>query len=271
MKYRDQTLKKFRHLVRLLLRRTSRFSGNFENWILASNAAGGYDNPRIAKKSFEAARFSFENKTKAERDGVVLDQAPAPFPMLVALLLSMLDNKTKLSVVDFGGGFGTHYYQALPFLGRYKSIHWYVVEQPLMVELASSHFSDEGLFFGSCLEKALESNKPNIVIFSGVLQYIENPADVINAVIRSGVQYVFVDRTPFINKKYDEISVQRVPKVFGEASYPVRLFSDVNFKNYFPGFEEVSEFEAIDGVMGFWGRWIDFKGMILRRVDKQIS
>lgn len=271
MKRANRSLKKLLHLARLLFRRTSRFSGDFESWSLASSAAGGYDDPCIAKKSFEAARLSLQNKDKTERDGIVLEESPAPFPMLVGLLLSMLDNATKLTVVDFGGGFGTHYYQALPFIENCESIEWHVVEQPMMAELAATRFGNENLFFGSSFEGALASTNPNIVIFSGVLQYIENLEDVINAVRRSGVQYVLVDRTPFVNKKHDMISVQHVPKVFGGVSYPVRLFSDINFKNYFKGFEVISEFEAIDGIMGSWGCWIEFKGMILRRLDKQIS
>ncbi len=77
---------------------------------------------------------------------------------------------------------------------------------------------------------------------------------------------MIIDRTPIIMGDRDVVAVQVVPARIVRSSYPVRLFSQNSLlqpleKNY----RILSEFPAVDGVLGGVRRRVEFKGFILER------
>ena len=48
----------------------------------------------------------------------------------------MAKNNDKLNVLDFGGSFGTTYYQNRKFLKHIKKVEWNIIEQKKIVQIA---------------------------------------------------------------------------------------------------------------------------------------
>jgi len=65
----------------------------------------------------------------------------------------------------------------------------------------------------------------DLVLLSSVMQYIENPFDMLRKIIASGIPHIVIDRTPCFDQDQDLLTVQRVPPEIYEASYPCWIFS----------------------------------------------
>ncbi|MFX6225949.1 methyltransferase, TIGR04325 family, partial [Acinetobacter baumannii] len=83
-------------------------------------------------------------------------------------------NNGNLNVLDFGGSLGTTYFQNLPFLDGLNSLTWNIVEQPNYVVAGKEHFETDQLRFYENIASCIKEQKPNIIIFCGVLQYIND-------------------------------------------------------------------------------------------------
>jgi len=63
------------------------------------------------------------------------------------------------------------------------------------------------------------------LLLSGVLQYLEKPYEWLARFINLKIPYIVIDRTAFIEKEKDILTVQVVPKNIYDASYPAWFFS----------------------------------------------
>jgi len=131
-----------------------------------------------------------------------------------------------VSVLDFGGSLGTSYHQCRGFLSGLKSLRWSIVEQPKFVECGRESFETEELKFYYDIDEALISEKPDVVLLSGVLEYIERPYDLLKEIATRNFQYIILDRTPVVGLESDILTVQKVPKEIYEASYPCWFLSE---------------------------------------------
>ena len=127
-----------------------------------------------------------------------------------------------LRVVDLGGALGTHYFQLRPFLSGVP-LRWRVLEQQAFVELGNAEFADGSLEFIDAAN--LGAERPDLVICSSVLQYIDGVEKVLGKLIRLKPRAVFIDRTSVTRDGGDFWTVQSVPKSIYAAKYPCRIFS----------------------------------------------
>ena len=81
------------------------------------------------------------------------------------------------------------------------------------------------------------SFSPDIIIASSSLQYLENYKDILNKIFNLNPDYIFILKTPFDNKMFDEIYVQKPPKNVYNSTYPSWIFSYetflINFRDKF--------------------------------------
>ena len=161
-----------------------------------------------------------------ERDSVLFDKVQHSFPVLAGLLHAAVANGGNLSVLDFGGSLGSSYYQCRGFLSELKSLKWSIVEQPKFVECGRELFESEELKFYYDIDECLISEKPDVVLLSGVLPYIECPYEQVKDIIKRNLEYIILDRTPVVGLESDILTVQKVPKIIYEASYPCWFLSE---------------------------------------------
>lgn len=207
--------------------------GNYASWEEAAAHADGYAKSNILEKT-KAALLKVKNgEAVYERDSVLFDKKEYPFPLISFLLHSAFENGRPLNVLDFGGSLGSTYFQVKEFLGNQVCSSWNVVEQPHYVECGKEYFEDEMLHFFPSVEECNAAYKIDLVILSGVIQYLPEPHSFLEELVALGYRYIIIDRTAFIDQGKDRLTVQNVwPSVY-EASYPAWFFNEHDFLKHF--------------------------------------
>lgn len=205
------------------LKKSSSFEywqGDYPDWQSAVAASTGYDQEAIFVKVRDAARAVRDGKALWERDSVLFYHEEYNLPILSALMSVAAWNKGCLRVLDFGGAFGSTYWQHKSLLQKLDVLSWNVVEQPRIVACGEDEFSTATLHFlpdiQSCATMLID-----VVLFSSVLQYLENPYAVLEEVMALRPQVIIIDRTPFLEEG-ERITVQNVPPNIYPASYACR-------------------------------------------------
>jgi putative methyltransferase (TIGR04325 family) len=242
-----------------------RFSGDYASWDAARAQSGGYDAAAILERVSAATREAASGSGKYERDSVLFDEPQVSWPMLAGLLAAAAESGGGLSVLDFGGSLGTSYFQCRPLLPRGRALTWSIVEQENFVDHGQRHFQTDELHFHHSIAQAIAASPPAVALLSSVLQYVPEPAAVIDALVAAAVPYLVVDRTPFVEDGGDRITVQHVPRSIYAASYPCWLFSRPGFLDRFRGYELVATFDSPDGIAHAGRVRFGFGGMILRK------
>lgn len=251
-------------VARRLQGRGIRFEGVFDSWKAAREASSGYDQSEIAQRIYEAECKVSSGEVADERDGVLFQAVQFSLPVMAALARAAFAREGPLRVLDFGGAFGGTYRQYCAF-GLPRDVTWNVVEQPEFVALGRSFESPQLRFFNS-VEDVLQGGVPDVVLFSSVIQYLEDPFDVLRKVIAAGAPHVVIDRTPCADIDAHLLTVQKVPREIYEASYPCWIFSRSRLVSSME--EHYRVVAAFGDSTGPWqgpGRKFDLAGLILDR------
>jgi putative methyltransferase (TIGR04325 family) len=201
------------------------YRGDFPEWASAAAAATGYDAGNILDIQRRAMRKVRDGHAVYERDSVLFEKIEIFFPTIAALLAIASRSGNRLSVLDFGGALGSSYYQNRGMLSHLSSLHWHVVEQPHFVAAGQAEFENDQLRFFPTLADSWAARKPDVVLLSSVLQYLEKPFDLLRDIADREPPFILVDRTPVLDKGRDRIVVQTVPPSIYPASYACRLFA----------------------------------------------
>lgn len=237
------------------------FRGDYSSWDEAEKASTRYDAPEILEKTRAAMLKMRNGEAVAERDSVVFDKAEYSFPLLAGLLRATA-GFGRLSVLDFGGALGSTYFQNRTFLSAVKELRWSVVEQPAHVACGRAEFTSNELCFYPTIDECLSVERPDVLLLSGVVQYLPNPYDFLLDVLRHGFSYVIVDRTAFMRNGTARLTVQHVPEWIYRASYPAWFLSEQRFIECFePRYKLIASFPALDATQPEGGE-ADYKGFI---------
>lgn len=227
----------------------NRFEGDFPSWAEARAVCSGYDDTAIVARIAEGVRAVKSGRAAGERDGVLFDEPICSWPALASLLLIACGRGGRLSVVDFGGSLGTSYRQNQRYLSQLQEVRWVVVEQAAFVAAGRSEFQDEQLEFSTDLDEAISQREPDVILLSGVLQYLPEPQKFLEELLKKPVEYLLFDRTPLIAGDRDRLTVQRVPAHINAASYPAWFFARAPFMSTLSAhFDLVAEFAAPERV-----------------------
>lgn len=242
------------------------FRGDFPDWETAAARAEGYDSAQILERVRWATQQVVSGKAAGERDSVLFDQTPYPFPVIALLLRAATESGGHLSVLDFGGALGSSYHQCKDFLRELRALHWNVVEQAHYVRVGQLEFESESLHFHETVSAASQASPPQVVLASGVLQYMPDPDEVLKSFVSTEAEYIIIDRTPFALDGRQVISTQSVPSSINASSYPLWLFSEKHLKApLLPRYDEIASFPAVDGILGYGSLKAVFKGFIFKK------
>jgi putative methyltransferase (TIGR04325 family) len=201
------------------------FSGAYASWAEAQTHSTGYDAAAILTKVLDATLKVKNGEAAFERDSIVFDKIEYEWPVLTGLMWAASRNG-GLSVLDFGGALGSSYFQNREFLRCLKSSSWSVVEQPHYVRAGQLHLQDETLCFYHTVAECLRKKSPNAVVVSSVLQYLEDPAGILNELLGVNADILILDRTIINSGASNRIYAQHVPASIYTASYPVQSISE---------------------------------------------
>ena len=223
------------------------YFGNFAAWEEAEKASTGYDSDRILEKVKDSLLKVRNGEAACERDSVLFDKIQYSWPLLACLLWISSRKGNKLNLVDFGGSLGSTYFQTRTFLLHLEELRWNIVEQNKFVECGKNHFEDVHLKFYHDLVDCHREHRPDAILFSSSLQYLEKPYDILKKVLTLGFDFLIFDRTPFLEDGDDRITVQRVPPLIYKASYPAWFFNEKKFLRFFSEtHERIADFESGD-------------------------
>lgn len=250
--------------LRLARSWTSRpaFSGRYATWADARAAASGYEHPAIFEKALAAARAVRDGQAAFERDSVTFAEPAIHGPLLAGLLRSAARNQGRLRVVDFGGGFGSAWWQHRNWLGPEMDVVWEVIEQPHFVRAGKTEFEVGPLRFHHSLDECTAKPADALILLSSVLPYLEDPHRLVADIVQRGFGHVLIDRTGFTGAGDDRLTLQRVPKSIYEATYPSWFFNRERLmRSFLSDYTLVAEWPSFDAVN------IDatFRGCLLER------
>lgn len=246
------------------------YSGNYASWEEARAESGGYDSDVILNKVKDALLKVKNGEAIYERDSVLFDKIEYSWPLLAGLLWIASQNDNRLNIIDFGGSLGSSYFQNRGFLNHLRELCWNIVEQRKFVECGKRYFEDDHLKFYFDIDECRREQHPDAILLLGVIQYLEKPYVLLEKILSLGFDVVIFDRTPFLKKGDDRISIQKVPPAIYDASYPVWFFNEKKFIDFFRGdYELVVDFDALAGQIdikgGFKGTPAFEKGFIFKK------
>lgn len=239
------------------------FRGDYRTWADAVADADGYSDPLILEGVSAASRASRDEPGLHERDGVLVTDPWSNVALLASLLRVAVAHAGRLHVLDIGGSLGSTYRQARAFLADVPQLSWSVVEQPHFVARGREEFATSELQFYADVSQV--PSGANVALLSGVLPYLEAPYELLSGIMRAGVPWIIVDRTPLIDSASDMITVQHVPaSIYGKrVCYPARLFSRTRLLDAVSNAWPIRfEAQAQDGRWDDGGRHIDFRFLL---------
>ncbi len=238
------------------------FFGDYSSWDSVKKECSGYDSEAILS-AVKNSCLKVKNKEAIyERDSVLFDKIEYSWAMLASLMYCATKLNGDLRVCDFGGSLGSSYFQNRKFLDRLDRVSWSIVEQKNFVDIGRAEFEDERLRFFYDIDECVSIKKPNVLLFSSVLQYIKNPYGLLGQILKYNFDFIIIDRTPFAKK--DIIKKQVVPPSIYKASYPCWFFQKDKFVKYFKNksYNIIEEFESLDGSCDKY----KFEGMVMEKV-----
>jgi putative methyltransferase (TIGR04325 family) len=257
----------FRILTSLFLKNKNTFKGSFQSWSEAQHFSSGYDHHLILEKVLNSTLKVKKGEAAYERDSVVFDEIQYSWPVTSGLMWAAAQSKGKLSVLDFGGSLGSSYFQNNFFLNELSEVRWSIIEQSHFVEVGKKLIEDENLKFYETIEEYLKYERPNVILLSSVLQYLDNPFDVLTKLLSINANLLIIDRTPFSKKSTDEIMIQNVSPDIYSANYPIRIFSESKFLDEISlNWELVLDFSSPEGYVKCPSGLFEFKGFLFKKI-----
>lgn len=244
------------------------FFGSYSSWQEAEQETTGYSKTDILEKVKTSLLKVKAGEALYERDSVLFEKVYRSFPLLTALLRIAVENHGSLSVLDFGGSLGSTYFQCKDFLSVINNLKWCVVEQEHFVSCGKDLFEDDYLKFFYSIETCIQLEQPDVILLSGVIQYLEEPYQFLNSLLNFGFKYILFDRTAFTQHGADRLTIQKVPPEIYPASYPAWFFNRDRFLKVFAKeYDLLLEFDGEDRV----NIPSEFKGFFFRRKAGVIS
>ena len=240
------------------------WKGDFDNWQTAMDQCEGYNTATILEKVKNAVLKVKNGEAVYERDSVLFDSIEYSWPLLAAILWVAAKNEGKLNVIDFGGSLGSSYFQNKKFLHQLNAVQWNVIEQGNFVTTGRACIQENGLHFYYDMEECITAQgRPNILIISCTLQYVEMPYQLIKQMLAFNIPYLLIDNMPFNDESRDRITIQKVPPAIYNASYPCWF---LDYHKVLTAFSEkysvVSEHRN-DSSIELDGRTIQYQGFLL--------
>ncbi len=183
-----------------------------------------------------------------------------------------------ISILDFGGACGAHYFETRELIPANTRLNWQVVETEQMAKVANEKKLAGGeLKFYTSIEDV--PGPIAIVHSSSTLQYVPDPYAFTNRLIQRGAKWMFFNRMMFNEADRDFVTVQRsyltsngpgpLPEGYKEkiVAYPHTTMSFLKFNSLITGNQYQSEwiFEETTGSYRIGKEKISGKGMLYIR------
>jgi putative methyltransferase (TIGR04325 family) len=242
------------------------YRGPYADWAQAQSATAGYQQADILARVQQATERVRRGEADYEQDGFAMRGTVPASHALEALLMVAAADGGRLSVLDFGGGLGSHFLRWRAWLAKIPDLRWCVVEQPHFAAAGEDVFADEPrLSFATSIAGA-NTQAPNVVLASSVLHYLPDPLAVLDQLVALGARGIVIDRTPFSDHGAAAVLSQHAPKSLGRASYPLWLLPrEMVYARVRERYGLLAEFPAADAPVRCGGVHGEHRGSVWLR------
>ncbi|MFT3934703.1 MAG: methyltransferase, TIGR04325 family [Chitinophagaceae bacterium] len=244
------------------------WKGNFSSWQQAINLCGGYNKENILNKIKSTTLKVKSGEAVYERDGMLSDEIEYSWPLLTHMLQVAVQNNNQLSLIDFGGSLGTSYFQNRHYLNHLKEIKWSVVEQDAFVSVGKNEIAEGPLSFFYTIEDAIKENGLHqILLLSCVLPYLEKPFEFLALITKKKIPYIIIENTYFNPVAGNRLTIQKVPPVYYEASYPAWFLDyDQVINTLQPAYDVVAQYNN-EQILYLDGQLLYYRGLVMKLKD----
>jgi putative methyltransferase (TIGR04325 family) len=157
------------------------------------------------------------------RDSSRAEVTPHLAPMLSSFFLAVADlGLTEITVTDFGGAMGGHYFHVRRLLPERYALRWRVVDLPRTAQIGQETFGNTELSFSDELDT---SSRVDVVVASGVFQVLPNPHEAIETLLSTRARHFIFPLIPISEYDTDRLTVEYVSPTLAEMSIPHWFFS----------------------------------------------
>lgn len=242
------------------------YSGDYATFTAALSdcKTRGYSDAGIIARVSEQTRELKQRRNGGTSAGAELLDGRVLQNLAAALFAISNVTHRPLSVLDFGGGLGIHYFQMSPFLPGGATLSWLVCETAEMAEEGNRRFATGGLRFISSIDEA--QGPFDLVISSGAIQCVPAPADMLARHAALSDRLLF-NRLPLIASERDRLTIHNVDPAIYAASIPIWFFSE---RRWFAqldglGFDVAMRWTVPQDVLTLDGEQVILQGLVARR------
>jgi putative methyltransferase (TIGR04325 family) len=251
----------YRHLTNL----NFGWFGNYPSWQQAKAVTAGYDADNILQRVKDSTLKVKNGEAVYERDAMLFDKVEYSWPLLANLLSIAIEKNNTLSVADFGGSLGTAFFQNRLYLQKLNKLSWSVIEQAQYVTAGRKEIAGNGLDFYYTIDEAIkEKGMPDVLLLGSVLPYLEDPYAMIKSLCEKNIPYIIVENTYFNDRPGDRLTVQKVPPIYYNASYPAWFLDYEQVKKAFQPHYAITTEYMNEQALYFYGRRISYQGFVAK-------
>ena len=251
-----------------LAKKAVSYNGNYNTFVDAQNKiekskhGGGYGSDAIFKKVSESTLAVVRGEAAFERDSFLFHRKETNYNLMMYLYRWFIHDG-RLDVLDFGGALGSTYLQHRKELEAIGA-NWNVTEQEHFVDFGKKNVTAGNLHFVRSDELEGMWGGFNAVLFSSVLQYIEDVESLVGDICSKRIRHIIIERTPVSDCSWYWIETVHEP--IYEAVYPCRVFDEGAFVRLFTdeGYELADSWHSlVDGdEHGAGNRTVQFKSFV---------
>lgn len=177
------------------------------------------DAQRMCKGSYNDVTLANAVVAKTLVFRKALEESDVLHPESIGVLLGVGSaglSGNVMSVIDFGGAAGYHYYVARKFIPQSIRLDWRIVETPAMIWATRGLVTNELNFYSSIeaavsepLARSATSPVPDLLFSSGALQYVPNPLKTLASLIEVGAGSIVITRMGLSDSEQSYVVVQR--------------------------------------------------------------
>lgn len=215
------------------------YLGDYDKWEDVAEECEGYDDSVIINKAIWASQKVLNGEAKWERDSFLFYEQKYVYKLCASILKCALQNGNRgVRVLDIGGSLGSTYFQNIKYLTDVNHLEYVVAEQDHYRDYGHEHLENSVLKFISSKDNWESQEKFDIILMSASLQYIPEYTEIVDKIKKAGPEYVILDRILISDR--GRICKETVPEKIYKSSYPVRIFSEKEIKDFFePEYEMI--------------------------------
>lgn len=246
------------------------FSGLYPDYVTAQTLAQTYGDDRVVERLAEI-------QAGAMWDGTLHPVAQQLAAAFLTAIVRAGGTDRRIRVCDVGGGLGGVHSALTGMLGDRLLLDWDIVETPALARIGNERFAGPDLRFYDSLD-ALDGREHDIIIASGVLQYLSDPAVTFARLARRPHHHLLLNRFPIRHAPAgihrDICTIQDLAALLPGVSVPHWCFSKDNWRNLMKN-SHTCIMQWDDGFDGRHplpdGSEVSFIGMLLSQEQEMVS